>query len=398
MRPSRSLVALLIPAIAILSVHCGNASSGTIEASESELNRDAGAKVDEIVLEADTHDSFPDGNEVTFRLPEHVAGFQVVAEGLYARILSLHDPNGRPLVEMPAGSNSSSDNRVIGGTTRNLRPAESELVDAISVPMHGAAEALSPAAGIWKMRIRCYDPTTHVRVVLRRTSDGLPKPGLLDLAVYIPDGVQLDGEPLTTANAATSGPLAKRLDAFDEKLEAYWGIRLGRRQYVAIDERYVHISEDDEFGVGKATTVEGPVMHLVVSEENGMFWASSTGLPAPVATPGTQISQVILASKWRSKTPDQYDANAAQEGNVLAHEAGHYLGLFHTSEMTGTVFDPLSDTPECDPTILAAGRNGCPDFTNVMFGGGSVTATVTSPLQRRIVQSSPLLRGTSITR
>ncbi|MDF2698080.1 MAG: hypothetical protein K0S65_6463, partial [Labilithrix sp.] len=279
---------------------------------------------------------------------------------------------------------------------KRLRSAESETTDAISVPMHGTAEALSPVAGVWKMRIRSYDETTHVRVLLRRTSDGLPKPGLLDLAVYIPDGVQLDGEPLTTANAATNGALAKRLDAFDAKLEAYWGIRLGRRQYAAIDARYLHVSEDDEFGAGKATTVAGRVMHLIVSEENDMFWASSAGLPAPVATPGTRISHVILASKWRSKTPDQYDANAAQEGNVLAHEAGHYFGLFHTTEKTGTDFDPLSDTPQCDPTILAAGRTGCPDFTNVMFGGGSVTATITSPLQRRIVQSSPLLRGTSI--
>ena len=32
---------------------------------------------------------------------------------------------------------------------------------------------------------------------------------------------------------------------------------------------------------------------------------------------------------------------------TIAHESGHFLGLFHTSESNGKLFDPLSDTPEC---------------------------------------------------
>ncbi len=32
---------------------------------------------------------------------------------------------------------------------------------------------------------------------------------------------------------------------------------------------------------------------------------------------------------------------------VAAHETGHWLGLYHTTEFDGTVFDPLSDTPTC---------------------------------------------------
>ena len=31
----------------------------------------------------------------------------------------------------------------------------------------------------------------------------------------------------------------------------------------------------------------------------------------------------------------------------MAHEGGHYLGLFHISERDGRSFDPLLDTPEC---------------------------------------------------
>jgi hypothetical protein len=32
---------------------------------------------------------------------------------------------------------------------------------------------------------------------------------------------------------------------------------------------------------------------------------------------------------------------------VSAHEAGHWLGLYHTTELDGTLFDPLSDTETC---------------------------------------------------
>ena len=34
-------------------------------------------------------------------------------------------------------------------------------------------------------------------------------------------------------------------------------------------------------------------------------------------------------------------------GETAAHEMGHQIGLFHTTEKEGTVFDILSDTPEC---------------------------------------------------
>jgi hypothetical protein len=32
---------------------------------------------------------------------------------------------------------------------------------------------------------------------------------------------------------------------------------------------------------------------------------------------------------------------------IAAHETGHFLGLFHTTEMEGADFDPISDTGKC---------------------------------------------------
>ncbi|HIJ83515.1 MAG TPA: hypothetical protein HPQ00_04835 [Magnetococcales bacterium] len=44
-------------------------------------------------------------------------------------------------------------------------------------------------------------------------------------------------------------------------------------------------------------------------------------------------------------------------GETAAHEMGHFLGLFHTTESTGTPHDPLQDTPEC-PSSRDANKSG----------------------------------------
>jgi hypothetical protein len=43
---------------------------------------------------------------------------------------------------------------------------------------------------------------------------------------------------------------------------------------------------------------------------------------------------------------------------VSAHEGGHFMGLYHTTEGTGDVFDPLLDTPICDCAICAPASAG----------------------------------------
>ncbi len=46
---------------------------------------------------------------------------------------------------------------------------------------------------------------------------------------------------------------------------------------------------------------------------------------------------------------------------IAAHEGGHWLGLYHTTEAGGDSFDPLSDSPQCDCSacVSAARKSGC---------------------------------------
>ena len=66
-------------------------------------------------------------------------------------------------------------------------------------------------------------------------------------------------------------------------------------------------------------------------------------------------------------------------GRVMAHEAGHFLGLFHTVERVSGVVDSLSDTPES----AAESRD------NLMFFAAE--NEVLSEQQKEVLRSHPLV-------
>jgi hypothetical protein len=57
-------------------------------------------------------------------------------------------------------------------------------------------------------------------------------------------------------------------------------------------------------------------------------------------------------------------------GETAAHEMGHQLGLFHTTEQGGTVFDIISDTAECAKRSRDNNSNGKMSAEECEFYGG----------------------------
>jgi hypothetical protein len=116
------------------------------------------------------------------------------------------------------------------------------------------------------------------------------------------------------------------------------------------------------------------------------------GIPGPAGVHGTPHSGVAV-------TLAGYRRSAERVSRTLAHEAGHYLGLFHTTEAEGTLFDPLDDTPRCERDRDVDG-SGLLDFTeclgagaeNLMFWASGRTARTLSPHQGFVVRGSPALR------
>jgi hypothetical protein len=121
----------------------------------------------------------------------------------------------------------------------------------------------------------------------------------------------------------------------------------------------------------------------------------SHGAPGPPSYPGMVHSGVAVELVWLEQDP-----NAGAQ--TMAHEAGHFLGLYHTTESTGTTFDPLPDTPEC-PASFDTDHNGkvspseciSRDATNLMFWAADPSvgpqATLTAD-QAFVVLRNPMVQ------
>ena len=86
-------------------------------------------------------------------------------------------------------------------------------------------------------------------------------------------------------------------------------------------------------------------------------------IPGPATLAGTVHSGAAVsmadlffnsAAECAAKQTPNLTCGADEVAYIAAHESGHFLGLFHTTESGGTLMDPLTDTGKCACT--ACGR------------------------------------------
>ena len=234
-------------------------------------------------------------------------------------------------------------------------------------------------------------------VVIEEFEDLDPQADLLevDLNFYF---VGVPG--LNSMTADSDSDFADMMDEFDSVMRLA-GIRLGEVRYFDVtgdieDTFEVIYTQQAAFDLVTLTRQPGSERRELLSanvffirgfsgNEMSSVLGISTGIPGVPGIHGQQGTGLVFSSEYLGGR-----GGSELVGQVLAHELGHFLGLFHTTEQSGGQTDHLADTPEC-ADISRGNLGACPDYENLMFPIAAPRSDlVVSEGQSVILRANPL--------
>ncbi|MEN0067332.1 MAG: hypothetical protein AAGA48_34700 [Myxococcota bacterium] len=262
-----------------------------------------------------------------------------------------------------------------------------------------AEEVLIPGSHVYTVVAETQELCSYV---LTETADAGRR---LDLNLYFVGLSDLD-----STTAAQDADLANALNTFAE-VYASAGIQLGdvrafdaspevANEFAVIDDRadldeLVATSQPPGPDDASLTSVNVFFVAAIAIPDSGAIGISQ-GIPGPVGLHGTPGSGVVLTSEFlRLGSLNDATLGAQLTGVVLAHEVGHWLGLFHTSELAGGVQDPIPDTVGCDDIAERFANDqldGCPDRNNLMFPVADPFARDLTAQQGGVLVANPVTR------
>jgi hypothetical protein len=221
-----------------------------------------------------------------------------------------------------------------------------DRVTALSWPPRDVDRPLEP--GTWTAWISVtdrnfiYQPGEAVDLTIATKRDDDFTEGKVGVQIVYADGVKRDEAVVAAVEQAV------------ERWRAVWaGIGIELDEYYTTSDldaqlgfTYVGDAEVEDLAQEKG---EGH-LQLIVGESVGneeYTLGVSAGIPGTIdATPNTFVVLSWLAHAGPNASFD--DEEIRLMGETMAHETGHYTGLFHPVETGYEYWDALDDTPDCD--------------------------------------------------
>ncbi len=289
---------------------------------------------------------------VDFELPEGTTSFTVVIsgpeDGTFV-VKSLEGPTGT-LVSSDASGVSQLEQFLLGPFAAQFKSPNRVIQDrGVAASLFPNNPGVSVSGGAYQMTIAglrimgqqgmAFAGDVQVELLYRqRVVEG----GVLDLHLYFSGAGGLSSD-----NAPADPLIVDALEAFREIYDQA-GVVVGTVSYHDVDASFRTIegidgSDDQLERLFKLTEGSEPGLHFFFVDRFEAPFAGATvagisgGLPGPPLRVGSFSSGVAVALSATM-------GNAGTLAHVMAHEGGHWLGLFHTSEITGTE-DQMPDTP-----------------------------------------------------
>ena len=294
---------------------------------------------------------------------------------------SLSDPDGTDIL-------SSSSTPTLYGVASGITGAYGYA--NVLVPQ---SPSFSAKAGTWTFIAKNND---SVKLALRSGTT--------------PTSTTIIVQPYITGTTWVAEDLSAALNVMSSIYSAN-GITLSINSTITIsDSQYTAVSGFFTNATTSALVSQGGIaaVNLFFIEEYTGRWANVLGNAAGI--PGSMgIANAwngVLISLTTHATGSTLDPQLL--GETAAHEMGHQLGLFHTTEQGGTSFDILSDTAECPKSSRDNDSNGqmsaeeCEGYggENVMFwtawssssrSAGKKQETLSS-YQQQVLKYSPIAK------
>lgn len=304
-------------------------------------------------------------------MPAGILGFTLKAKpsspGHEYDILGIEDlvaPNGTPTI---------TDYKLASNTHEGFL---NYGIAVAAVPQSDAPPAMPVMPGTWTYTLGNFGfpgiDNADVTLYYRQTVDDQFHGGVIDVNAFIAGGI---------VDVDTFGQALKT--AYD----GFAGLSLGKVTFYSLPDKYLQINDTKYLEVLEETKVASgaPALNIIVVESLNDLVEGAAGVtpgaPAMAMEHGTHASGLIVTF-WNDPGIDTM---------ILRHEAGHFGGLYHTSEFTAGLGDALSDTPLC--ADVNAQFETCPDYPNLMFPTGGDMSYTLSAKQNTTLQGSLFYRG-----